>query len=167
MRDWPAAIDAAFAKTSNVPATVSSSTTNNPQSLSSWNSACSSNVRLLISVNSRFLRSSKLTENSKSMAAPVQLHPKIRVRPKARLSAAALAEFIITTPDKQDDVLHDAVLHERPPAPRGLRGIETAGQQPGCFYFIRKYSSQRNICCREIRRGRHQTLRPLRPAELS
>jgi hypothetical protein len=43
-----------------------------------------------------------------SMAAPVQLHPKIRVRPKARLSAVALAEFIITTPDKQDDVLHDA-----------------------------------------------------------
>jgi hypothetical protein len=42
------------------------------------------------------------------MASPVQLHPKIRVRPKARLSASALAEFIITTPDKQDDVLHDA-----------------------------------------------------------
>lgn len=42
------------------------------------------------------------------MAAPVQLHPKIRVRPKARLSASALADFIITTPDKQDDVLHDA-----------------------------------------------------------
>ncbi|MFK4579183.1 hypothetical protein [Bradyrhizobium ottawaense] len=42
------------------------------------------------------------------MATPVQLHPKIRVRPKARLSASALADFIITTPDKQDDVLHDA-----------------------------------------------------------
>lgn len=38
---------------------------------------------------------------------PVQLHPKIRERKAARISASALAEFIIATPDRQDDLLHD------------------------------------------------------------
>lgn len=47
-------------------------------------------------------------EYSDSMVEPIQLHPKIRERKDARVSASALAEFIITTPDKQDEVLHDA-----------------------------------------------------------
>lgn len=42
------------------------------------------------------------------MASPVQLHPQIRERNDPRISASALAEFIITPPDRQDDILHDA-----------------------------------------------------------
>ena len=42
------------------------------------------------------------------MAEPVQLHPRIRERHEPRVSASALAEFIITPPDRQDEVLHDA-----------------------------------------------------------
>lgn len=42
------------------------------------------------------------------MAQPIKLHPKIRERINARVSTSALAEYIITTPDRQDTVLHDA-----------------------------------------------------------
>jgi hypothetical protein len=48
------------------------------------------------------------------MAEPVQLHPRVRERPEPRISASALAEFIITPPDRQDEVLHDARFMRAP-----------------------------------------------------
>ncbi len=41
------------------------------------------------------------------MAEPVKLHPKIRERKEARISASALAEYITAAPDRQDELLHD------------------------------------------------------------
>lgn len=41
------------------------------------------------------------------MANPIKLHPKIRERRTPRISASALAEFIIAPPDRQDSLLHD------------------------------------------------------------
>ncbi|MEM7498169.1 MAG: hypothetical protein AAF371_09290 [Pseudomonadota bacterium] len=42
------------------------------------------------------------------MAKVVKLHPKIKERPDARISASALADFVIAPPDRQDVILHDA-----------------------------------------------------------
>lgn len=52
--------------------------------------------------------SSILKEMSFSMPNPIQLHAKIRERHEPRISASALAEFVIVPPDRQDDILHDA-----------------------------------------------------------
>lgn len=60
------------------------------------------------------------------MAKPVQLHPRIRERNDPRVSASALAEFIITPPDRQDDILHDARFMRAPavvPHSDALRAI--------------------------------------------
>lgn len=37
---------------------------------------------------------------------PIKLHPKIRERKAARITASALAEFILASPDRQDELLH-------------------------------------------------------------
>lgn len=41
------------------------------------------------------------------MAEPIQLHPGIRERKRARVTASALADYILSAPDQQDVVLHD------------------------------------------------------------
>lgn len=61
------------------------------------------------------------------MAKPIQLHPKIRERKVPRVAAAALAEFIISTPDRQDDLLHDqrfSSAYVTPKYGEALRAIE-------------------------------------------
>lgn len=67
------------------------------------------------------------------MAHPIQLHPRIRERREPRISASALAEFIITPPDRQDDILHDARFMRAPSvAPYGdaLRAIRSYCSDP-------------------------------------
>lgn len=115
IRARPAEQDATFASTSNEPELASSRTTKSPQSLSSSSRACSSKVFRLISVSQSVLCSSRGAEKAVSMAKPIPLHPRIRERQKPQISASALAEFIITPPDRQDEVLHDARFM-RPPA---------------------------------------------------
>lgn len=41
------------------------------------------------------------------MATPIKLHPKVRERRSPRISASSLAEFILATPDRQDELLHN------------------------------------------------------------
>ena len=62
------------------------------------------------------------------MAKPIQLHPKIRERKTPRVAAAALAEFIISAPDRQDDLLHDQRFSSAFVTPKyteALRAIES------------------------------------------
>jgi len=61
------------------------------------------------------------------MPKPIQLHPKVRERKTPRVAAAALAEFIISPPDRQDDLLHDQRFSSAYVAPKygdALRAIE-------------------------------------------
>lgn len=48
------------------------------------------------------------------MSPSPALHPSVRERPTPRLSATALAEYLILRPDEQDQVLHDSKF-SRPP----------------------------------------------------
>lgn len=41
------------------------------------------------------------------MTTPIKLHPKIRERKTPRVTASAVAEFIVAAPDRQDELLHD------------------------------------------------------------
>lgn len=58
------------------------------------------------------------------MANPQKLHPNIRERKEARVSAASLAKFIISTPDKQETVLHDSRFMSAYVSPKYSEGIE-------------------------------------------
>jgi hypothetical protein len=48
------------------------------------------------------------------MTSPPALHPSVRVRSEPRMSAAALAEYLILRPNGQQNILHDS-KYSRPP----------------------------------------------------
>jgi hypothetical protein len=48
------------------------------------------------------------------MSASPLLHPSVRERHHPRMSATALAEYLILQPDKQEEILHDSRF-SRPP----------------------------------------------------
>lgn len=49
------------------------------------------------------------------MANVIKLHPKVREKANAQMSAASLAEYLIMKPDQQETVLHDARYSSPPP----------------------------------------------------
>lgn len=100
--------EAAFASMSNDPRVVSSRTTNSPESLSSDSRPWSRKVLREISVSQSVRESSTLTERSLSMAKVIRLHPSVRENAEPRMSAAALAEYLIFKADQQETVLHNS-----------------------------------------------------------
>ncbi len=48
------------------------------------------------------------------MASIIRLHPKVKEKVEPQVSAAALAEYLITRPDQQETVLHNARFSSQP-----------------------------------------------------
>jgi hypothetical protein len=67
------------------------------------------------------------------MASSPVLHPSVRVRSEPRVSAAALAEYLILRPDGQQNILHDS-KYSRPPIisanGEAMRALRTYNQDP-------------------------------------
>jgi hypothetical protein len=67
------------------------------------------------------------------MASSPALHPSVRERAEPRLSAAALAEYLIRRPDGQQNILHDS-KYSRPPIVTAnadaMRALRSYNQDP-------------------------------------